>query len=139
MSISIPEPKLSSDRSLSHQEGEGVPSETAINPMKRESREPSSLRLAPRCGARNRAGNPCQRAASKGKTRCRLHGGAASSKAPKGKANGRYRHGQFTCEAMETRALILDMKEMLAFTEPVQAPSCLTSWRYCTRKLSDWR
>ncbi len=120
MSISIPEPKLSSDRSLSHQEGEGVSSETAINPMKWESREPSSLRLAPRCGARNRAGNPCQRAASKGRTRCRLHGGAEGSGAPKGRANGRYRHGQFTCEAIEARAMIREMmKEMRAFAAGV--------------------
>jgi hypothetical protein len=42
-----------------------------------------------------------------------LHGGADGNGAPKGKRNGRYRHGQFTCEAMETRALIREMmKEM---------------------------
>jgi hypothetical protein len=45
-----------------------------------------------------------------------LHGGADGSGAPKGGANGRYSHGQFTCEAMETRALIREMmKEMRAF------------------------
>jgi hypothetical protein len=31
-----------------------------------------------------------------GKTRCRMHGGAAGSGAPKGKRNGKYRHGGFT-------------------------------------------
>lgn len=120
MCISIPEPKPSSDRSATDQEGEGVSSETAVNPMKRESREPLSLRLALRCGARNRAGNPCQRAASKGKTRCRLHGGAAGSGAPKGRAKGRYQHGKFTCEALEVRAMIREMvREMRAFAVSV--------------------
>ena len=33
---------------------------------------------APRCGARNRAGNSCQAPAMRGKQRCRLHGGKAT-------------------------------------------------------------
>lgn len=33
---------------------------------------------APRCGARNRRGTPCQCAAMRGKRRCRLHGGLSS-------------------------------------------------------------
>ena len=44
---------------------------TRGNPMDR-TQEPMSLRLAVRCGARNRAGNPCQSPAVKGRARCRL-------------------------------------------------------------------
>lgn len=35
-----------------------------------------------RCGAKNRQGNPCQRWPLAGRTRCRLHGGAAGSGRP---------------------------------------------------------
>ncbi len=47
-----------------------------------------------------------------------MHGGAKGSGAPKGAGNGLYRHGQFTCEAVEERrklrALITQMR---AFVE----------------------
>jgi hypothetical protein len=32
-----------------------------------------------------------------------MHGGAKGSGAPRGAANGRYRHGRFTCEAIQER------------------------------------
>ncbi len=90
--------------------------ETVVDPMKR-TREPLCLRLAPRCGARTRSGTACQRAALKGKTRCRLHGGAKGSGGPKGRRHGRYRHGQFTCEAVEEqrklRAMLREFRETL--------------------------
>jgi hypothetical protein len=90
--------------------------ETVVDPMKR-SLEPLSLRLAPRCEATTRGGTACQRAALKGKTRCRLHGGAKGSGGPKGQRHGRYRHGQFTCEAVEerrrTRVLIAQMRAFI--------------------------
>ena len=34
-------------------------------------------------------------ASGRGKIRCRMHGGAAGSGAPKGNRNGKYRHGGF--------------------------------------------
>ena len=43
------------------------------------------------CGARNRQGEPCQRPPLKGKTRCKLHGGAT----PKGQRNA-VKHGIYT-------------------------------------------
>ncbi|WP_280140578.1 hypothetical protein [Methylocapsa palsarum] len=43
------------------------------------------------------------RPAAKEKKRCRLHGGAPRSGAPKGDGNGNYRSGRFTCEAVEER------------------------------------
>lgn len=43
-----------------------------------------------------------------------MHGGAKGSGAPTGAENGRYRHGMFTCEAIERRqairALLVEMK-----------------------------
>lgn len=82
--------------------------------MTRNTNEPPALRDAPRCGARTRAGTPCERPASHGKTRCRLHGGAAGSGAPPGERNGAYRHGRFTAEATgerrRLRSLLANLK-----------------------------
>ena len=71
--------------------------------MERNTREPESLRLTPRCGAKRRDGLPCQKPPAKDRTRCRLHGGAQGSGAPKGEANGRYTHGLLTDEAIKER------------------------------------
>src|ERR1700704_4215858 len=90
---------------------------TEDNPMHLK-REPSRLRQAPRCLARTRRGTPCQLPAVAGKTRCRMHGGAAGSGAPKGKRNGKYRHGGFTTEAIDERrrlaSLIRDCRDLLS-------------------------
>ena len=88
-----------------------------IKPMERLTREPLPLRLAPRCLARTRTGTPCQKAASTGKKRCRMHGGAKGSGAPRCERNGSYRHGLFTREAIAERralrALIRDFRGAL--------------------------
>ena len=80
------------------------------DPMKRGTREPEALRLADRCGAKTRSGLPCRRAASAGKARCRLHGGAPGVGGPVGPRNGNWRTGEFTREAVaerkEARALV---------------------------------
>jgi len=62
----------------------------------------ANLRAAPRCGARNRAGNPCQCAAIRGRARCRFHGGRSTG-APRGPANRNYVDGFHTVEAKEER------------------------------------
>jgi hypothetical protein len=45
-----------------------------------------------------------------------MHGGAKGSGAPKGKDNGRYQRGMFTCEALQRRreihALIAEMQAL---------------------------
>jgi hypothetical protein len=82
---------------------------TEANPMQRTTREPLSLRLVPRCCAKTRSGTPCQSPQVRGKTRCRMHGGAKGSGAPRGSANGSYRHGLFTCEAVEERRMLRAM------------------------------
>lgn len=58
-----------------------------------------------RCGVRTRDGDPCRAPAVRGKTRCRMHGGAPGSGAPRGNRNARS-HGLFTAEAMTERRQI---------------------------------
>jgi hypothetical protein len=58
----------------------------------------------PRCGARARSGAPCAcPAMPNGK--CRIHGGLSTG-APRGTANGNYRDGYWTREAVEERKFI---------------------------------
>jgi hypothetical protein len=64
--------------------------------------EPSQLRSAPRCLARTRKGGLCQSPAVKGRNRCRMHGGKNKG-APKGEANGNWKHGGETNEAVALR------------------------------------
>jgi hypothetical protein len=65
--------------------------------------EPEHLRKAVRCGAKTRAGKPCQSPAVTGKRRCRMHGGAPGSGGPKGAHNGNYKHGLYTAETVASR------------------------------------
>ena len=62
----------------------------------------ANLVSAPRCGAKTRAGTPCQCPVIRGRKRCRLHGGLSPG-APKGRSNGNYRSGTWTAEAIEER------------------------------------
>ena len=55
-----------------------------------------------RCGARTRAGKPCNAPAVHGKKRCRMHGGAPESGAPPGNRNA-VKHGLYTKAAREER------------------------------------
>jgi uncharacterized protein YjcR len=57
---------------------------------------------SPRCGAKTRSGKPCMSPAVHGKKRCRMHGGAAGSGAPRGNKNA-LKHGLYTREAIEER------------------------------------
>lgn len=50
---------------------------------------------APRCGAKTRKGVPCKSPSVKGKKRCRVHGCAKGSGAPKGNQNA-FKHGGST-------------------------------------------
>jgi hypothetical protein len=58
-----------------------------------------------RCGARVRSGGRCRSPAVRGKKRCRMHGGAPGSGAPRANRNAR-RHGLFTREAIAERKQI---------------------------------
>ncbi len=76
--------------------------------------KPYPMHLSPRCGAKTRSGRPCGSPAMPN-GRCRMHGGSSPG-APKGSANGSYRHGLFTAEAIEERrelnAWIRDARSM---------------------------
>jgi hypothetical protein len=67
---------------------------------------------APRCKAMSkRTRQPCQAPAVRGWTVCRFHG--ARGGAPQGEANGAYRHGLFTCEAVEERKAVARLLKAL--------------------------
>ena len=58
-------------------------------------------------------GTPCRAPAVKGKRRCRMHGGAIGSSAPKGNQNA-LKHGVFTKAAILERA---EMREFIKESE----------------------
>ena len=55
-----------------------------------------------RCGAKTRSGKPCGSPAVSGTKRCRMHGGAPGSGAPRGNKNA-LKHGLYTRGAIEER------------------------------------
>jgi hypothetical protein len=61
-----------------------------------------------RCGAKTRLGRPCRSPAVYGKKRCRMHGGAPGSGAPRGNRNA-LKHGHYTREAIAERHQIRDL------------------------------
>ena len=63
---------------------------------------------SPRCGAKTRSGAPCRSPAVAGKKRCRMHGGAQGSGAPKGNQNA-LKHGAYTKEMLEMRREIAEL------------------------------
>jgi uncharacterized protein YjcR len=65
-------------------------------------RNTGPMLASPRCGAKTRSGKPCRSPAVSGKKRCRMHGGAPGSGAPRRNKNA-LRHGHFTREAIEQR------------------------------------
>jgi uncharacterized protein YjcR len=71
---------------------------------------------SPRCGARTRASGACRSPAVHGRKRCRMHGGAAGSGAPKANQNAR-KHGLFSGDAIaerrEIQALLGEARKML--------------------------
>ncbi len=75
-----------------------------------------AFQSAPRCTATSkRTRKPCQAPAVRGWAVCRFHG--ARGGAPKGKANGAYRHGLYTAEAVKERRwmqeLLDEVREMV--------------------------
>ena len=71
--------------------------------------------LIKRCLAKTRRRTLCQTACVKGKKRCRMHGGAKGSGAPKGSKNA-FKHGRYSAETIQRRVevtrLIRQFKEM---------------------------
>ena len=63
---------------------------------------------SPRCGAKTRSGKPCRSPAVDGKKRCRMHGGAPGSGAPRGNKNA-VKHGLYTREAIAQRRQLSEL------------------------------
>lgn len=68
-------------------------------------RNTGPMLASPRCGAKTRSGAPCRSPIVQGKKRCRMHGGAPGSGAPKGNKNA-LKHGFYTREAIAERKRI---------------------------------
>ncbi len=68
-------------------------------------RHTGAMGASPRCGARTRSGGACRAPAVHGRRRCRMHGGAAGSGAPRANQNAR-KHGMFSRDAIEERRRI---------------------------------
>jgi hypothetical protein len=85
--------------------GEGGSPQIQPSEAMERSREPESLRTAPRCLARTRRGTACQSPATP-KGRCRMHGGAPGSGGPSGPRNGMWKHGRYSQEMAEHRRAV---------------------------------
>lgn len=59
-------------------------------------------------GARTRAGRPCRTPPVTGRTRCRMHGGAKGSGAPRGNRNA-VKHGRYTAAAEAERRAVMEL------------------------------
>ena len=81
----------------------------------RTERKHYAFESAPRCGARTKGnfGKPCKCPAIKGKSRCRVHGGARGSGAKFGNTNA-LKHGETTTEA---KAFRQEIKQAIKFSK----------------------
>ena len=70
--------------------------------MSNHLRNTAPMLASPRCGAKTRSGEPCRSPAVSGKKRCRMHGGAQGSGAPRGNQNA-LKTGRFTRPERTTR------------------------------------
>jgi uncharacterized protein YjcR len=66
------------------------------------------MALSLRCGAKTCKGSHYRSPAVSGKKRCRMHGGAARSGAPKGNKNA-LKHGAYTREMLEQQKEIMEL------------------------------
>ena len=79
-------------------------------------RQTGPMLASPRCGAKTRSARACRAPAVHGKTRCRMHGCAEGSGAPRANRNAR-KHGLFTRDAIaerrQIRALLGEARKLL--------------------------
>lgn len=68
----------------------------------RHARNVGPMMASLRCGARTRAGGACLSPAVSGRRRCRMHGGALGSGAPRGNGNA-LKAGLYTAERLAMR------------------------------------
>ena len=88
--------------------------------MSDHARNTRQMLASPRCGAQTRSGGACRSPAAHGKKRCRMHGGAPGSGAPRSNQNAR-KHGLFTRDAIaERRQIQALLGEARKFLEEMQ-------------------
>ena len=84
--------------------------------MSDHARNTGAMLTSRRCGAKIRSGGSCRSPAMRGKRRCRMHGGAKQSGAPRGNQNARKR-GLFTGDAIaeqkQIQALLGEARKLL--------------------------
>jgi hypothetical protein len=73
-------------------------------------RNTRAMLASPRCGAKTRRSGACCAPAVRGKSRCRMHGGAPGSGARRGNKNAR-KHGLFTGDAIAGRRQVRPLLE----------------------------
>jgi len=81
--------------------------------MRPARRNVGPMMASARCGAKTRSGGSCKSPAVAGKKRCRMHGGAPGSGAPRGNRNA-VRHGRFTAEKLAERRQMRETLRRLA-------------------------
>ena len=90
---------------------------------------------APRCGARNRQGKPCQCPAMRGKRRCRLHGGKSTGAKTKAGVQriraAHWKHGRRSAR-LQAEARVKDRREE---QEMLKALGCYDPVRIYVRGL----
>jgi uncharacterized protein YjcR len=84
--------------------------------MSDHARNTDPMLASRRCGAKTRTSGACRSPAVSGRKRCRMHGGAQGSGAPRANQNAR-KHGLFTRDAIAERrqiqALLGEARRML--------------------------
>ena len=84
--------------------------------MRGHARNTGPMLASPRCGAKIRSDGLCRSPAVRGKKRCRMHGGAPGSGAPRANQNAR-QHGLFTkvanAERKRIQTLLADARKLL--------------------------
>jgi uncharacterized protein YjcR len=84
--------------------------------MSERARNTGPMLASSRCDAKTRSGGACRSPAVHGKKRCRMHGGARGSGAPKANRNAR-KHGLYTrgaiAERRQIRALLGEARKLL--------------------------
>ena len=91
-----------------------------MNQIKAHERNTKPMSESPRCGAKTRSGKPCRSPSVAGKKRCRMHGGAEGSGAPKGNQNA-FKHGYYSKAAIEERrAIKMLIREAKSFLNEIK-------------------
>jgi len=84
--------------------------------MRDHARNTGPMLASPRCDTKIRSGGLCRSPAVRGKKRCRMHGGAPESGAPRANQNAR-KYGLFTKVAIAERkriqTLLADARKLL--------------------------